>query len=77
MATTAAEIIGDGERLRVRAPAPEWFRWALGRPVESAYVEVEGCPIHYLFWPADAPPSASPVSSSSMAAARTPTGGVS
>ncbi len=37
--------------LEVRAPAPEWFRWAISRPKQSRHVVVEDCPIHYLFWP--------------------------
>ena len=40
--------------LQVRANAPEWFRWALFRPGQSRRVLVEGCAIHYLFWPAEA-----------------------
>jgi pimeloyl-ACP methyl ester carboxylesterase len=40
--------------LEVRAPAPEWFRWALARSKQSRHVVVEGCPIHYLLWPAEA-----------------------
>jgi pimeloyl-ACP methyl ester carboxylesterase len=36
--------------LQVRAPAPEWFRWAISQPHESRWVTVEGCPIHYLLW---------------------------
>jgi pimeloyl-ACP methyl ester carboxylesterase len=40
--------------LEVRAPAPEWFRSAISRPKQSRRVVVEGCPIHYLFWPAEA-----------------------
>src|SRR5262245_29247983 len=40
--------------LEVRAPAPEWFRWALARSKQSRHVVVEGCPIHYLLWPAGA-----------------------
>ena len=39
--------------LQVRAPAPDWFHWAVGRPRRSCRVDVEGCPIHYLLWPAD------------------------
>jgi pimeloyl-ACP methyl ester carboxylesterase len=40
-------------RLSVRAPAPEWFRWALGRPYRSRRVTAAGCSIHYLVWPGD------------------------
>src|SRR5260370_37255755 len=39
--------------LEVRAPAPEWFRWASSRPKQSRRVSVADCPIHYLFWPAE------------------------
>ena len=31
-------------------PAPVWFRTAIAQPVTSHYVEVDGCPIHYLLW---------------------------
>lgn len=41
------------EYLAVRAPAPPWFQWAVARPKQSRIVTVEGCPIHYLLWPAD------------------------
>jgi pimeloyl-ACP methyl ester carboxylesterase len=37
----------------LRAPAPEWFRWAISRPKQSRRVMVADCPIHYLFWPAE------------------------
>ena len=40
------------EILAVRAPAPPWFHWAIDYPREERYVTVEGCPIHYLLWPA-------------------------
>lgn len=32
------------------APAPEWFERAIATPGDSASVDVEGCPIHYLSW---------------------------
>ncbi len=32
--------------------APEWFARALSHPRMSRTVAVEGCPIHYLLWPA-------------------------
>jgi pimeloyl-ACP methyl ester carboxylesterase len=41
------------ELLAVRAPAPAWFRWAIGYPREERWVTVEGCPIHYYLWPAE------------------------
>lgn len=34
------------------APAPDWFRWALAQRPTDHVVEVAGCPIHYLLWPA-------------------------
>ena len=34
--------------------APDWFNWALAHPLTSNFVEVEGCPIHYLRWPGPA-----------------------
>ena len=42
------------EYLTVRSPAPAWFNWALSRAGQSNRVTVEGTPIHYLLWPADA-----------------------
>jgi pimeloyl-ACP methyl ester carboxylesterase len=42
------------EHLVVRAAAPDWFRWAIASPRQSRSVTVEGCPIHYLLWPAKA-----------------------
>lgn len=30
--------------------APAWFENALAAPFEDRFVEVEGCPIHYLVW---------------------------
>src|SRR5262245_48820722 len=38
--------------LVVRAPQPHWFRWAIGQPKHPRCGTVEGCPIHYLLWPA-------------------------
>ena len=43
----------DQDHLTVRAPAPDWFHWALGRPRDSRVIDVDDCPIHYLLWPAD------------------------
>jgi pimeloyl-ACP methyl ester carboxylesterase len=31
--------------------APAWFRWALEHPLTSNFIDVDGCPIHYLLWP--------------------------
>ncbi|HEX7969269.1 MAG TPA: alpha/beta hydrolase [Stellaceae bacterium] len=39
------------DHFAIRAPAPDWFRWAISSPRQSRSVTVEGCPIHYLFWP--------------------------
>jgi pimeloyl-ACP methyl ester carboxylesterase len=39
--------------LAVRAAAPEWFRHAIAIPKQSRSVDVAGCPIHYLLWPAE------------------------
>lgn len=38
--------------LQIRAPAPAWFQWAVGQPKQSRFVTVDGCPIHFLLWPA-------------------------
>ena len=38
--------------LVVRAATPDWFRWAVSSPKQSRSVVIEGCPIHYLVWPA-------------------------
>lgn len=42
------------------AATPEWFQWAVGRPVESCYVNANGCQIHYLLWCEDNPASNPP-----------------
>jgi pimeloyl-ACP methyl ester carboxylesterase len=36
--------------LTIRAPAPDWFRWAISHPRQSQFVMVAGCRIHYLYW---------------------------
>src|SRR5438445_10227001 len=36
--------------LTIRAPAPDWFRWAISHPRQSQFVMVAGCRIHYLRW---------------------------
>ncbi len=33
--------------------APDWFRRAIDQPAQSRFVEVDGCPIHYLNWAID------------------------
>jgi pimeloyl-ACP methyl ester carboxylesterase len=45
-----SDLLIPAEYLAVRAPAPDWFHWALSRPREERRVLVEGCPIHYIFW---------------------------
>ena len=40
------------DRLVVRAAAPDWFQRAIACVPQECIVEVEGCPIHYLLWPA-------------------------
>src|ERR1700732_2239714 len=37
--------------LTIRAPAPDWFRWAISHPGQSQFVMVAGCGIPYLHWP--------------------------
>jgi hypothetical protein len=37
--------------LTVRAPTPDWFRWAIAHPGQSQFLTVAGCRIHYLVWP--------------------------
>lgn len=36
--------------IELHETAPDWFRRAVAQPVESRYVEVAGCRIHYLAW---------------------------
>jgi len=36
--------------LTIRAPAPDWFRWAISHPGQSQFVMLAGCRIHYLRW---------------------------
>lgn len=43
--------------LKVKAPTPAWFDWALDQPCESKTVNVEGCDIHYLRWTQTAKPA--------------------
>jgi pimeloyl-ACP methyl ester carboxylesterase len=44
---------GSADHLQVRAPAPDWFRWAISQPRQSRRVNVDGCAIHYLLWEAE------------------------
>lgn len=36
---------------------PDWFRWALDQPVETGFVDVDGCPIAYRRWGDPAKPA--------------------
>ena len=38
-------------RFAPSSSAPDWFRQTLEHPVTSNFIEVAGCPIHYLLWP--------------------------
>lgn len=40
----------ENPHLKIAAPAPDWFHWAVSRPAASRHVSVEDCPIHYLLW---------------------------
>ena len=46
----AVSMTDEQHRLTVRAPAPDWFHWAIGQQGQSARVMVDGCSIHYLVW---------------------------
>src|SRR5271155_3122552 len=48
-ATLSSEAV-PADLLTIRAPAPDWFRWATSRPHQSQFVTVAGCRIHYLVW---------------------------
>jgi len=41
------------DQLILQSAAPDWFRRAMAHPKQSRQVVVEGCPIHYLLWPAE------------------------
>jgi len=41
------------QRLTIRAPAPDWFHWAVAQQGQSKRVSVDGCSIHYLLWQPD------------------------
>lgn len=49
---THAGDTGRDDNLRVRAPAPDWYHHAMAQPGRDAYVDVQGCAVHYLHWPA-------------------------
>ena len=42
----------DGPLPELKHPAPEWFRWAISKPVTSHRIEVRGAHTHYLKWTA-------------------------
>ncbi len=48
----AIAIAPDGPLPELKHPAPEWFRWAIDKPVTSHRVEVQGGHTHYLKWSA-------------------------
>ena len=48
-ASLSSEAV-PADLLTIRAPAPDWFRWATSRPHQSQFVTVAGCRIHYLVW---------------------------
>ena len=48
-ASLSSEVV-PADLLTIRAPAPDWFRWATSRPRQSQFVTVAGCRIHYLVW---------------------------
>src|ERR1700722_18012421 len=48
-ASLSSEAV-PADLLMIRAPAPDWFRWATSRPHQSQFVTVAGCRIHYLVW---------------------------
>jgi hypothetical protein len=49
----SARMTDEEQRLTIKAPAPDWFHWAVGQPGQSARVTVDGCSIHYLLWQAE------------------------
>jgi len=48
-ASLSSEAV-PADLLTIRAPAPDWFRWAISRPRQSQFVTVADSPIHYLVW---------------------------
>src|ERR1700722_445583 len=48
-ASLSSEAV-PADLLTIRAPAPDWFRWAISHPGQSQFVMVAGCRIHYLHW---------------------------
>ncbi len=43
------EITAD--MLWPEAPVPDWYRQSMAMPGAERFTEVDGCPVHYLFWP--------------------------
>ena len=48
-ASVSSEAV-PADLLTIRAPEPDWFRWAISHPGQSQFVMVAGCRIHYLHW---------------------------
>jgi hypothetical protein len=52
----AASVIDEpvpADLLTIRAPAPDWFRWAISNRGQTHFEMVAGCRIHYLLWARD------------------------
>ena len=47
-------------RVKLHAPSPAWFDWAVNYPVLSQNVVVDNCKIHYLLWAAEDLPASAP-----------------
>ncbi|PJK29905.1 alpha/beta hydrolase [Minwuia thermotolerans] len=43
--------------LKVRAPAPDWYHANMADAGEERFVDVDGCAVHYLSWPAKRKPA--------------------
>ncbi len=41
----------DPDLLKVQAPAPDWYHANMANAGEERFAEVDGCPVHYLYWP--------------------------
>ena len=54
-ATSLSSEALPADLLTIRAPAPDWFRWAISRPCQSQFATVAGCQIHYLVWARESP----------------------
>lgn len=42
----------DPDLLKVQAPAPDWYHANMADAGEVRFAEVDGCAVHYLYWPA-------------------------